>query len=131
MGEDAGDPFHDRKAQAEAAVALIRVRAKAPELLENLDLLVGRDADARIDHLDPEAVAVAAHADQDAATVRVADGIRDQVHQRAHQHVAIGADHGTGRYEAQRQALALRQRRELGDEAAQEGPQRHILGRPG
>jgi hypothetical protein len=127
--QDAGDPLDDGKAQPEAAVLLVGVGAEPAELLEDLALPLGRDADAGVDHLDPEPAASAPDPYQHAALARVADRVRDQVHECSREHVAIGADHRRGRYEAERQALALGQRRELGHEPAQQRPERHVVGR--
>ena len=90
MLQHACDPLDDREPQAEAAVALLGVAAEPPELLEDLDLLLLRDPDAGIDHVDAKVRTLAPHPDQHAAAPRVADRVRDEVHERPRKHVPIG-----------------------------------------
>ena len=67
-----------------------------------------------------------AYSDHHAALPRVADRVRHQVHQRAAEHTLVGHDHRRRRHVAQRQALALRQRRKLGDQPAQQRAELHV-----
>ena len=95
VAEDAADTLDDRQAEAETAGDLGAL-IEPLELLEDHLLLALGDAEAGVEHLDREAAAMVADADEDAAFRRVLDRVGDEVLDEAAQQTAVGA-HPQGR----------------------------------
>ena len=94
--EQIGQPRNDCKAQPKSPVAFVH-RARLPplaqlhELAKHILTSVVGDAAAGIPDRDTQPVATAPTTDQDAAALRVANRIRDQVLQRLLQAIRIGS----------------------------------------
>ena len=82
-------PLDDGQAHAEAARAVAAGVADLVELVEHLGQLLFGDADAGVPHLDADGTGPCAGHDHDAAFLRVADGVVDQVAQHALQQVRV------------------------------------------
>ena len=82
-----------REAEPQAARAIARRVVQLIELFEDALVLFLGDADPGVPDLDAGDAAAPAATDHDAAAVRVADRIRDQVRQHAKQQRRIGREH--------------------------------------
>ena len=102
MAEKAAQALHDGEAEAEPGPA----RSDTGDLIEFAEdvlPLTSRDADAGVRHLDSQPIAAAAGTDHDAAALRIAHRVGNQIEQDALQQEAIAAHPGGAGQDAQTQ----------------------------
>ena len=123
--QQCGKATDDGKAQSHAASGIAnRCRMHLVELVEDA-LAMGRfDADAGIDDIERDMGAHPACAEDDAAMLRVAQRVREQVAQHAFERSGIALDDEPRRHHAQCQAARQCKRRQLLDHSREERPQR-------
>jgi hypothetical protein len=111
--QQSGDPVADRQAEPEALLAPGRSTVEAPEFSEDQRAVLLRDPRPAVPDLHQQAWTPPAAADDDPATLRVAQRVRHEVLQHATQQHAIAADPGARAAHPQAKAAPRRARREL------------------
>ena len=108
--EKAAEARHDRQAQPQALPAVPGEIVELPKLLEDLRQLVGVDPNPGVDHVEPEAFAAPADAEQNGALQRVAERVLEQVAQDPIHHLVVGAGAKVARRKTQGETFGFRPR---------------------
>src|SRR6202035_4119948 len=108
MTEQAAEAIDDGKPEAETGAPVAIWFAQAIELAEYLVVLVGRNADAGVPHLDAQLIAALAAADQHAAAARIAQRIVNQVENNLLQQDEIAAHPGVAGQRPERELFLPR-----------------------
>src|SRR5262245_64633679 len=108
MAEKAAQAVDNSESEPETAPTVSVGAGKPIELTEGAPPLVLGDADAGVADVEPQSVSAAPTADDDAASVRIAHCIGNQVEQDALEQDDVAANPGLARHDAQMQALLTR-----------------------
>jgi hypothetical protein len=117
--EHACDALHDRQAESQPARGL-GAFVQPVKFLEDFALLRGRNADAGVPDVDPQAAAAAPATDQHASLAGEFDGIGDKILNKAAQQPAVRANRQRTRNENKFEALFAREGSEFHLDLAQQ-----------
>src|SRR5690606_24952050 len=96
-----------RKTEAEPAAAVASRIVELVELFEDALVLLCRYPDTAVPDLDARATGAFAAGDDDPSTLRVSNGVRDQIRQHPKQQRGVGVQHGFRPAHAQSEPLLL------------------------
>ncbi len=130
--QQAREVARNRQAQARAAKAPAGGAVGLVEGIENLVLLVGRDADPAVLHAERDgAIGRREHRQRDGARIGELDRVRQQVLEDLLHALAVGVDRcrHVGRHvDAELERLLARERLERARQAFDDAPHRHVFG---
>src|SRR5436190_23820393 len=115
MAEQARDTLGDREAEPEALAAAV----ESPEFLEDHLAIPCRDAGTRVPHFERELAVSPAAAEQDASSLGVAHGVRQEILQHPAQELRIALHPGLRRDAFEREAPLRGEHPELRREVLQ------------
>ena len=106
--EETTEAVDDGKPKAETGAPVAIRFAQAIELAEYFVVLIGRNADARVPHLDAQLIAAFTAADQHAAAARIAQCIGDQIEDDLLQQDKVTLHPGVARQRPERELFLPR-----------------------
>ena len=127
MSEHAGNPVRNRQAEPEPALLIVVEFIQPPEFLEDLALLVRRNAGTGIPDFDAETAAASPATEQHVTVLGVANGVGKEILQHPPQQLRIGMDHMVAIRGAQSQPAVARQHGQLGNKRCHHLVQRKML----